>query len=133
MVTATTGVGGTTALGAASAAAGKVSTDDFLRLLVTQLQNQNPLDPMTNEQFLTQLAQFQALDEMISTSSNTAAMLLGAKLSLAGGLIGRTVTAELSGGGTVTGVVERVVVEDGEPLLVIGSDRLTVDAVKEIF
>jgi flagellar basal-body rod modification protein FlgD len=133
MITATTGVGGTTALGATSAAASRVSTDDFLKLLVTQLQNQNPLDPLTNEQFLAQLAQFQALDEMISTSNNTAAMLLGAKLSLAGGLIGRTVTAEGSGGVTITGVVERVVVEDGEPMLVIGSDRLSVDAVREIY
>ncbi len=36
----------------------------FLRLLVTQLKNQNPLDPMDNREFLSQLAQFNALEQM---------------------------------------------------------------------
>ena len=100
---------------------------------MAQLQNQDPLDPLSNEDFLTQLAQFQALEEVMSTSANTASMLMGAKPSLAGGLIGRTVTAESYDGLLVTGVVERVVVENGEPLLVIGSEWISVDAVREVF
>jgi len=38
--------------------------DDFLRLLVTQLQNQNPLNPLDQNQFLSQTAQFTALEEL---------------------------------------------------------------------
>lgn len=119
--------------GVGAQANGRVSSNDFLRLLVTQLQNQDPLDPMSNEDFLAQLAQFQALEEMMTTSRNTAAMLLGARLSLAGGLIGRTITAECSNGLLVTGVVERVVVTNGEPMLVIGGETVTLESVLEVF
>jgi len=125
-------IGGMSAAGLASEA-GRVSSDDFLRLLVTQLQNQDPLEPMSNEDFLAQLAQFQALEEMMATSRNTASMLLGARLGLAGGLIGRTVTALTPSGLYITGVVERVSVADGVPLLVIGGARVDVEAVTEVF
>ena len=113
--------------------AGRVSSDDFLKLLVAQLQNQDPLEPMSNEDFLAQLAQFQTLEEMMATSRNTAAMVLGAKLSLAGGLIGRTIAAVSSNGLLVTGVVERVSVDDGVPMLVVGGERVTVESVTEVF
>jgi len=113
--------------------AGRVSSDDFLKLLVAQLQNQDPLEPMSNEDFLAQLAQFQTLEEMMATSRNTAAMVLGAKLSLAGGLIGRTIAAVNSDGLLITGVVERVSVDDGVPMLVVGGERLTVESVTEVF
>ncbi len=36
----------------------------FLRLLVTELKNQNPLDPVDNREFVAQLAQFSALEQM---------------------------------------------------------------------
>jgi len=38
--------------------------DDFLRLLITQLQHQNPLKPLDNQDFIAQLAQFNVLDEL---------------------------------------------------------------------
>ena len=72
--------------------AAQVSSDQFLRLLVTQLQNQDPLNPLSNEEFLSQMAQFQMLEEMMETSQNTASTMLGSRLSLAGGLIGRVVS-----------------------------------------
>lgn len=43
---------------------GELDKMAFLRLLVTQLKNQNPLDPMDNREFLSQLAQFNALEQM---------------------------------------------------------------------
>ena len=129
----TVGAIGSVGSAAAASANGRVSSDDFLRLLVTQLQNQDPLDPMSNEDFLAQLAQFQALEEMMSTSRNTASMLLGMNLSLAGGLIGRIVTAENADGLLVTGVVERVTVENGAPMLAIGGEMIPVQSVTEVF
>ena len=42
----------------------------FLRLFTTQLQNQNPLDPMKNEQFVAQLAQFSTLEATYSMSDS---------------------------------------------------------------
>lgn len=43
-----------------------MGSDDFLTLLVAQLNNQNPLDPMDNAQFVMQLTQFSSLEQLIS-------------------------------------------------------------------
>jgi flagellar basal-body rod modification protein FlgD len=45
---------------------GEVGKDEFLQLLVTQLKNQDPLDPMKNEDFAVNLAQFSQLEQLIS-------------------------------------------------------------------
>lgn len=44
----------------------QVSKDQFLQLLVAQLKNQNPLDPVKNEDFLAQLATFSSLEQLVS-------------------------------------------------------------------
>ncbi len=75
--------------------------DAFLQLFTTQLQNQNPLDPMENEAFVSQLAQFSSLEAMKGMQSSledvssrmrddqflAGANLLGKKVSLEGGLV----------------------------------------------
>jgi flagellar basal-body rod modification protein FlgD len=43
-----------------------VSTNEFLKLLVTQLQNQDPMNPMDNTEFLTQLASFSSMEQLVS-------------------------------------------------------------------
>jgi len=60
------------------------------------------------------------------------ALLLGARLSLAGGLVGRTVTVVGADGLLVTGVVEKVIVDNGEPYLVVGDEFVPVDQVLEV-
>ena len=42
---------------------------DFLRLLVTQLENQDPMNPMDNQQFVAQLATFSSLQELVSINN----------------------------------------------------------------
>jgi len=49
--------------------------DMFLQLLVAQLKNQDPLNPMDGTTFVTQLAQFQQLDASISTGSDVSSIL----------------------------------------------------------
>jgi flagellar basal-body rod modification protein FlgD len=47
----------------------------FLQLLVAQLQNQDPLDPTDSSQFVTQLAQFQQLQESVTTGQDVGSIL----------------------------------------------------------
>jgi flagellar basal-body rod modification protein FlgD len=52
----------------------QVNESDFLKLLVTQLKNQDPLNPADNQEFLAQLASFSSLEQLISINQNIAKM-----------------------------------------------------------
>lgn len=70
-------VGATTAQGTAAQAftGGKVVTqDDFLKLLIAQMQNQDPLKPMDNQEFAAQLATFNSLGQLIDINSKLGGM-----------------------------------------------------------
>lgn len=92
------------------AEAGKVTNqslgkDDFLKLLITQLSNQDPTSPMENTEFIAQMAQFSSLEQMtnMATSFTELANMLTA--SEASSVIGRTVEVDLNGE-VLTGQVE---------------------------
>jgi flagellar basal-body rod modification protein FlgD len=53
-----------------SSSSQSLSKDDFLKLLVTQLQNQDPLNPQDSSQFVSQLAQFSSLEQMSNVNDN---------------------------------------------------------------
>jgi flagellar basal-body rod modification protein FlgD len=94
------GAEGTQYTGVAGQELGK---EEFLRLLLTQLQNQDPLDPMDNQQMIAQLAQFSTLEQMENMNEALGNglemdLLLGQVLNntLSTTLIGKTVRAESS-------------------------------------
>ena len=70
----------TTATGTASSSAtappsgGQVTKNMFLQLLVSQIKNQDPLNPSDSAQFLTQLAQFQQMEQSVNMGQDTAAI-----------------------------------------------------------
>jgi flagellar basal-body rod modification protein FlgD len=49
-------------------AAGQITRDDFMRLLIAQLQNQDPLSPMDNQEFAVQLATFNSLEQLVGVN-----------------------------------------------------------------
>lgn len=65
---------------------------DYMNLLVTQLQNQNPLEPMDNNEMASQLAQFSQLEQLESMNSNFASVLATTEQSYAASLIGKEVS-----------------------------------------
>ncbi len=71
--------------------------DTFLVLLTTQLQNQNPLEPLDTNQFTEQLVQFAGVEQTIQTNDNLESLLsltTASTLTNAVGFIGKTITAE---------------------------------------
>jgi flagellar basal-body rod modification protein FlgD len=109
-----------------------VTSDQFLQLLVTQLQNQDPLNPLSNEDFLAQLAQFQSLQEAMETAANTKNLLLGQQLAAASGLIGKYVVVADNKGQEYVGRVDKVAVDNGEVLLVVGNIGVSLADIREV-
>lgn len=110
----------------------QVTSDQFLRLLVAQLQNQDPLEPLKDQDFLAQLAQFQTLESSLSSAKTQEEQLLAQQLASASALIGKYVTAALEGVGSIEGVVEKAIVRDGEVLLVVNGHEVALDQVTEV-
>ena len=105
--------------------------DAFLQLLVTQLQYQDPLNPMDNTQFVSQMAQFTSLEQMQNLNSTMTN-------SQAYGMIGRTIYAQVYNETTnqyedVTGSVDSVTIKLNKAYLNVGDKEVPYDDVKEVY
>jgi flagellar basal-body rod modification protein FlgD len=113
----TTGIGSTSAAGSNAALQNSkynLKTEDFINMMVTQLQNQDPMDPAKNSDLLAQMSQIGQLQSSTDLQSTLKSIMSQSQISSAGALIGKSVTGTLSDGKTsVTGLVESVRVVDG--------------------
>lgn len=121
-VTGANAAASTTAITSADKA--KVDYDSFLQLLVAELNNQDPTQPMDSTKYVSQLATFSQVEQAVQTNQKLDTMLSSNQLILAESLIGNTLT---SGDGTQSGVVKSVkltndgaiaVLQDGTQLAV---------------
>jgi flagellar basal-body rod modification protein FlgD len=99
--------------------------DDFFKLFLAQLANQDPMKPVDDKEFIAQLAQF----SMIDTMQEMKKVLAGTQLAQASSLLGRAVQGIDIAGAPIQGVVDRVVQADGQLLLMIGDRAIRPDAV----
>jgi flagellar basal-body rod modification protein FlgD len=114
--------------------------DAFLELLVTQLKNQDPLEPIDNQDYIAQLAQFSSLEELQGLNQNLVGMIalnqsnaLLAQLTQGSALIGKTVEwLDLSTGEPHTGSVQSVKVVDGIAVLNVDGQDVPLASVTEI-
>jgi flagellar basal-body rod modification protein FlgD len=94
--------------------------DAFLQLLVAQLQNQNPLEPLSNFEFISQIAQFGALEQMTALNESLTGFVEFTLLGQMSSMIGKEVTIIPTGTEEeVTGIVSAVTFENGEPQVII--------------
>jgi flagellar basal-body rod modification protein FlgD len=110
---------------------GSLTTQDFLNLLVTELQNQDPLNPVNSGTFLQQmstLTDVSAIGQMTQSVANLAA-LTASQSAVA--LIGQTVTLT-TGTGTVSGQVSGVEAGPSGPQLLVGGTLYPLSAVAAV-
>ena len=108
------------------AALSKLGADEFLKLLIAELQTQDPMDPMDTGAMMQELSQ-------LSMVADTRQVREGQDFGQAVGLIGRTVQwQDAQTGGTQAGVVDGVVRQDSTALVVVGDQRLKLDDVLAI-
>ena len=89
----------------ASAATQTLGYNDFLTLLMAEMKNQDPTNPMDSTQYVAQLAAFRQVEQSVQINSKLEQMLQSSTLAQADSLIGRTVT---SADGKISGKVEEV-------------------------
>ena len=104
-----------------STASGSASADKdmFLKLLVAQMKYQDPMNPTDSSEFLSQSAQFTALEKM-STTAEQVTQLVGLQMAFgASSLVGRTVTYPQQDGTSVSGPVSSVKFTSNGPILTV--------------
>lgn len=103
----------------------QLDQDDFLELLVSQMKNQDPLNPDADLDSFTQMAQFTNIEQNKE---------LGATLQRieANSLIGKNVDLELGGGDIVQGTVESIRVSAGTPKLIVGGVQFDLNQVVNV-
>lgn len=109
---------------AARKVGGDMDKDAFLKLLVTQLKNQDPMKPMQDTEFIGQMAQFSSLEQMQNMNKQMEAQNNFAQLSQASSLIGKDVTLVTNGDDaqTITGVVDEIRQTGGETFVIVNGE-----------
>lgn len=91
-----------------------LDVDQFLGLLIAELQNQDPLNPMDNSELVQQIGQIREISATNQLSETLSAVLLGQNVTTASSLIGKEVSALTDDLENITGVVDRVSVNVNE-------------------
>jgi len=118
--------------------------NSFLQLLVTQMKYQDPLEPAKDTEFIAQLAQFNALEQMQNLNDSFQKMLKWSQLTQASSLIGKQIDGVVSAGidtdkdgkpdtSNISGVVGEVRYVEGEPRLVVGKNEIRLSDITRIY
>jgi flagellar basal-body rod modification protein FlgD len=106
-----------------------LTADDFLKMLIAELQNQDPLEPVNNSEIVQQVSSIREIEANQELSSTLKGMSLEQTLSAANSLIGQTVCATNDNSEQVSGTVTGVYIEDGKALLYVNGETVSMDNV----
>jgi flagellar basal-body rod modification protein FlgD len=116
-----------------------VDLNQFLSLLITEMQNQDPLNPTSNSEFLQQVSQIRSIGATNQLTESLTALTSGSGLSTASNLIGKEIDAIDTDGKEVVGTVDKVTVEvdaenrDNRQIrLHVGNQKVDMDNIREI-
>src|SRR5947209_12563016 len=90
-----------------------LKTEDFIKMMITQLQNQDPLQPTSNQDLLSQMSQIGQLESSTDLQTTLKTLTLQNSISSAGNLIGKMVTGQDDHGAPMQGMVTSVKAVNG--------------------
>ncbi|MCE9592238.1 MAG: hypothetical protein K8S99_17165 [Planctomycetes bacterium] len=123
------GTSGTTA--PTTDAYGSLKSSDFIKVMLSELRNQDPFQPQDSSKLLEQLSSLRNIESQTSLQTQLQNLVLQSQISQAGGLIGKVVAGLDANNDTIGGQVTSVVIQDGKALLeldtgkTLGMDRVT--------
>ena len=110
-----------------------LNQQQFLQLLTAQLQNQDPLNPISSQDFTTQLAQLSTVSGIQQLNSNIQQLLQLQQLSQGAALMGKTVTYASSGASAAgKGVVQGVSLQNGQLQVQVGGQQVSISQINGI-
>jgi flagellar basal-body rod modification protein FlgD len=107
----------------------QLGQDTFLKLMVAQLRNQDPMNPQDSAEFLAQTAQFTTVEKLTTMAAQTSQALTLQRDLGAAGMVGRTVSYTADDGSQAQGAVDSVRFTDTGPVLEVGSVEVPLDSV----
>ena len=143
----TDGTGGTNGTGATSGASGSssgtsgasdtsvggLSSDSFLQLLVSQLTNQDPMNPTDSTTYITEESEFSMVQSMNQVSAQMTKLYSSQQMQQATDLIGKNITYTGSNGSAVSGVVSAAAPGTGGDAVVrVGADQVALSSISQV-
>ena len=103
--------------------------DDFLKLMVAQLKYQNPMEPSKDLDFIAQTAQFSSLEQMTNLNAKVIELISSNRQLYANTMIGREITWTDADDNIKSGIVSKVELNDGEPVLLVNNEKVSLDQI----
>lgn len=114
---------------------GTLGKDDFLKILITQLKNQDPTQPLQDKEFIVQMAQFSSVEQLNNMANELKS--LRQSLGLTSGLIGKSVSwledSQNADSVTKSGVVDSIVIKDGVQYAHVNGEKVALDQIMKIW
>src|SRR5207244_2763745 len=95
---------------------------DFIKLMISELQNQDPLNPMDNTQIMQEVSQMQSITSTTKLTQTLGQVLLGQNLASGGNLIGKGIVGLTDDGKQVVGTVDSLSIKNGQGYLNVSNN-----------
>jgi flagellar basal-body rod modification protein FlgD len=113
--------------------AAMLGKDEFLKLLVSQLRNQDPMSPMADKDFMGQMAQFTSVEQLSNMAKSIERMSTASQAAQSVALIGRTVTWKKADDSTGEGVAQSVSFSaDGAIRIAVGDEEIAPNEIETV-
>ena len=111
-----------------------LTLSDFYNLLITEIKNQDPTDPVDNKELVLQMAQFSSYEASMELNNNMSSYIESSQLSTASGMIGKTVTYLDGDNKTCTGVVSSAVnLDDGYGVELADGTSVKLNSISHVY
>ena len=109
-----------------------LTTADFMQMLIAELQNQDPTQPMSDEDLLGQLATMSQLQSTTDLDSALQANTTNQQLSIGASFIGKTINGTDDSGNAVSGVVDQAFLSNGSAYVGVGNSEVQLANITDV-
>jgi len=103
-----------------------LTSQDFLKMLITELKNQDPTQPVSNSELLQQLSQMQALQSNVELKSTLDDFANNEQIASGASFLGKVVSGTDANSNQVSGVADQIFMQNGTLMIGIGSSAISV-------